>query len=191
MSFSYVFSLARSFFVSTPSTKVHKILLVFALSLIYFISSQIIIPLPFNLVPLSLQPIPFIFCVEFFGWAAVQAYGVYLVQGALGAPCFSRFGGGLLHLLGPTGGYLWGFLLAMIFVAVTRRKSVSTITFFFARYWLATIIIFACGLMQLACFVAPSKLLMAGFYPFIVGDFIVKPIMLMLLQCRYKWQKSI
>ena len=184
MNFGYVFSLARSFFVSLPSTKTHKILLVFALSIIYAVSSQIIIPLPFNLVPLSLQPIPLIFCVEFFGWTAIQAYGVYLLQGALGAPCFSRFGSGLLHLLGPTGGYLWGFLLAMIFMAITRRKSASTLTLFFARYWISNVIIFTCGLMQLACFVAPSKLLMVGFYPFIIGDFILKPIALILLQRR-------
>ena len=34
----------------------------------------------------------------------------YLVLGAVGLPVFSGFRGGLGHLLGPTGGYLWGFL---------------------------------------------------------------------------------
>lgn len=35
---------------------------------------------------------------------------VYLVLGGVGLPVFSGFQGGLGHLLGPTGGYLWGFL---------------------------------------------------------------------------------
>ena len=35
---------------------------------------------------------------------------VYLALGILGLPVFSGFGGGIGALLGPTGGYLWGFL---------------------------------------------------------------------------------
>ena len=35
---------------------------------------------------------------------------VYLALGILGLPVFSGFGGGIGTLLGPTGGYLWGFL---------------------------------------------------------------------------------
>jgi biotin transport system substrate-specific component len=43
------------------------------------------------------------------GTASVLAY---LVLGALGAPVFSGFGGGIGVLVGPTGGYLIGFLFA-------------------------------------------------------------------------------
>ena len=35
----------------------------------------------------------------------------YLLLGAMGAPVFSGFRGGMGAILGPTGGYLWGFLL--------------------------------------------------------------------------------
>ena len=34
----------------------------------------------------------------------------YLLLGAVGMPVFSGFRGGIGMLLGPTGGYLWGFL---------------------------------------------------------------------------------
>ena len=38
------------------------------------------------------------------------AIGIYLLLGAVGLPVFSGFRGGLGALLGPTGGYLTGFL---------------------------------------------------------------------------------
>lgn len=38
--------------------------------------------------------------------------GLYLALGAVGMPVFSGFQGGIGALLGVTGGYLWGFLLA-------------------------------------------------------------------------------
>lgn len=38
----------------------------------------------------------------------------YLLLGVAGFPCFSGFQGGLGVLLGPTGGFLWGFLAAAL-----------------------------------------------------------------------------
>ena len=42
-------------------------------------------------------------------WGSVSIL-CYLLLGAVGAPVFSAFRGGISALLGPTGGYLWGFL---------------------------------------------------------------------------------
>lgn len=42
-------------------------------------------------------------------WGSVSIL-CYLLLGAVGAPVFSAFRGGIGHLLSPTGGYLWGFL---------------------------------------------------------------------------------
>lgn len=44
------------------------------------------------------------------GGKGTAACAVYLLLGALGLPVFSGFQGGIGVLLGPTGGYLWGFL---------------------------------------------------------------------------------
>ncbi len=157
---------------------VYKIGFAIALSWIYAACSQIIIPLPFNMVPLSIQPLPLIFCAETFGWPAISAYLLYLMQGALGAPFFSHFGCGLPHLLGPTGGYLIGFLIAM---TITKLVKTQTPNGQFLRYWLASISYFCFGLCQLALFVPSSKLFVLGFYPFLIGDFIIKPLLFITL----------
>ncbi len=40
--------------------------------------------------------------------------GLYLLLGVVGLPVFSGFRGGASALLGPTGGFLWGFLAAAL-----------------------------------------------------------------------------
>jgi biotin transport system substrate-specific component len=48
---------------------------------------------------------------------------VYLLLGAMGAPVFSGFRGGLGALLGTTGGYIFGFMLtALIYWIITSVK---------------------------------------------------------------------
>ena len=48
---------------------------------------------------------------------------VYLLLGAVGAPVFSGFRGGLGALLGTTGGYIFGFMLTCLFYwLITSRK---------------------------------------------------------------------
>src|SRR4030067_426903 len=43
-------------------------------------------------------------------WGLASA-AIYLLVGAIGMPVFYGGKGGLAHILGPTGGYLFGFLL--------------------------------------------------------------------------------
>ncbi len=162
----------------TKNTLAYKIGFTIALSWLYAACSQIILPLPFNMVPLSLQPLPLILCAEIFGWPAISAYLLYLMQGALGAPFFSHFGCGLPHLLGPTGGYLIGFLVAM---TITKLIKTQSTTEKLLRYLLATIGYFCFGLGQLALFIPSSKLFILGLFPFLIGDFIIKPLLFIML----------
>lgn len=50
------------------------------------------------------------------------AIGCYLLLGAAGAPVFSGFRGGFGALLGPTGGFLWGFLAAGLCYRLTEGR---------------------------------------------------------------------
>ncbi len=57
---------------------------------------------------------------------------LYILLGAVGLPVFSSFGSGAGYLLGPTGGYIFGFILLGLFYTLTekslRKASYSLIT---------------------------------------------------------------
>lgn len=152
------------------------------LSWFYALCSQVIIPLPFNLVPVSLQPLPLFLAASFFGWHAVNAYCLYLIQGAFGLPFFAGLQGGLFRLLGPTGGYLLGFGAAMIWIAACRKYTQGSWAKSVVALVVANGIVFSLGLAQLSLFVPGANLLAAGFYPFIVGDFGLKLVAFLLVQ---------
>lgn len=56
------------------------------------------------------------------GSRGVVVCAVYLLLGAIGLPVFSGFQGGFGVLLGPTGGYLWGFLPAAVVYRLTEKR---------------------------------------------------------------------
>ena len=146
-----------------------KIMSYFLLSWLFAICSQIIIPLPFNFVPISLQPLPIFLTSLIFGWPAVWAYSLTIFQTALGAPFFSGFEGGLLKLLGPTGGYIFGWLLAAIFLTLVKDYRKNSFIFSILKLLIANIIMFSLGLFRLSFFVEPKKVFYLGLYPFIFG----------------------
>ena len=54
---------------------------------------------------------------------SAQVILLYLVLGAFGLPVFSRGAGGAQVLIGPTGGYLWSYLLVAPAVGLLHRFS--------------------------------------------------------------------
>ena len=67
-------------------------------------------------VPMTLQPLAVLLIAMLCGRnTAVAAVSLYLFQGMVGIPVFA-YGGGLPYLLGPTGGFLFGFLFASIII---------------------------------------------------------------------------
>ena len=53
---------------------------------------------------------------------SVISVAVYLLLGAVGVPIFSLFRGGISHLLGPTGGFLIGFIPAVFVSSLLLKK---------------------------------------------------------------------
>lgn len=82
--------------------------LVFAFSLLMALAAQISIPV--GPVPITAQTFVVLLAGALLGSRlGAMAMVVYLVEGASGLPFFSGGHGGLLHLFGPTGGYLIAF----------------------------------------------------------------------------------
>ena len=68
--------------------------------------------IPFIPVPISFTNLAIYFTLFLLGWKrGVLCYLLYLVIGLIGLPVFSGFTGGPSKLIGPTGGYLIGFIL--------------------------------------------------------------------------------
>lgn len=80
-------------------------------------------------ITVALGPIPFtlqtvvvaLAALVFTPGQAALALGGYVLLGGLGLPIFSAMRGGLGMLVGPTGGYLYGFVLAVFLGSLVRR----------------------------------------------------------------------
>lgn len=91
-------------------TRLRDLALCGACAAVLALFAWITIPGP---VPFTLQTLGIFAVVGLLGGRrGAAAVGGYLVLGALGLPVFSGFRGGFGVLLGPTGGYLFGFLLS-------------------------------------------------------------------------------
>mgnify|MGYP000854172870 CR=1 FL=1 len=103
--------------------------------------------------------------------AGTGAVLFYLIEGIAGLPVFA--GGGSGWPVGPSAGYLYGFVPSVMLLGYYSDRGVlaswpRTILVTMA----ATAITFACGLWHLSHFVPADELLAAGFYPFIPGGII-------------------
>ena len=80
------------------------------------------ISIPFGPVPITLQVFGVVLAALLLtpGWAAASL-GVYLLLGAAGVPVFANGHAGLGVVLGPTGGYLTGFVLGAGLGSLVRR----------------------------------------------------------------------
>jgi len=98
--------------------------------------------------------------------------GVYLLAGALGLPVFAGGAGGLGRLIGPTGGYLIGYLPAVWAVGIISEKTGRRPLFDAAAMICGAALIYLCGVtwLKILTGMTLSKTLMVGLYPFLPGD---------------------
>ncbi|MEJ2050331.1 MAG: biotin transporter BioY, partial [Calditrichota bacterium] len=152
----------------------YDILLIMTGSLLLGLLAQVRIPLPFTPVPVTGQT----FGVLLLGTLLGRARGTltvlaYLGEGVAGMPVFAGAAAGPAILLGPTGGYLIGFLFAAYVVgrmaeAGWDRKMGTTVL----MMSIGTGIIYLVGLLGLMRFVPGNLLLETGLLPFLPGGLI-------------------
>ena len=98
---------------------------------------------------------------------------VYLLVGLTGIPFWFAAGGtlGIARLIGPTGGYLIGFVFVAFLVGkLAERGWDKKIKTAILAMLIGNIVIYIFGLSWLANFIPLKGLLVAGLYPFILGD---------------------
>ena len=95
----------------------------------------------------------------------------YLAQGACGLPVFAAGHSGLPYMLGPTGGYLAGFVAAAFMVGLLAERGWDRQLWTMAAAMLAgNALLYMFGLLRLTAFVPSNSLLAVGLYPFIPGE---------------------
>ncbi len=131
------------------------------------------IPLPFTPVPITLQTLFVLLSGAFLGsnLGAITQLS-YILLGLSGLPIFTGAGSGLFYLFGPTGGYLFGFILASFFIGRFIKSSKNNLLFTFGLFCLADLIILSSGVIWLKFLFGYNliKLLFIGLLPFIPGD---------------------
>src|SRR5271157_453257 len=109
---------------ASVSPAISRMFAVVAGSLLVALCAHVSVPLLFTPVPLTLQT----FAVLLLGLtldpaAAFAALALYLAEGAAGLPVFSPHGpGGVLQLMGPTGGYLLSYPFAAALTSFLARR---------------------------------------------------------------------
>lgn len=96
-------------YVSKKGVSVHAMTMMALMTAVLCILAPISVPI--GPIPVSLTNLVLCFCVILLGKKkATVSFLIYLLIGAVGIPVFSGFSGGVGKMVGPTGGYLVGFL---------------------------------------------------------------------------------
>ena len=156
-------------------------------SLLIGLSAQVKIQ-PFGLVPITGQTFAVLMIGALLGARrGVLAVTAYLAQGVAGLPVFAA-GGGPMVLIGPTGGYLIGFIPATYVTGLLAEKGWDRqFTTTVLAMALGNVIIYACGLAQLGFLTGMSRtVLTTGLLPFIPGDILKVVLAAILLPSAWK-----
>lgn len=96
---------------------------------------------------------------------------VYLLLGLLGLPVFAAGGGGFAHLAGPTGGYLLGYIPAVVIAGRLARSGRSAVADAGAAA-AGAVVVYLVGIpwLALTARLAPARAVLLGFLPFLPGD---------------------
>ena len=156
------------------SAAVRTVILVALGTALLALSAKINLPLPY--VPMTLQTLVVLMIGAAYGWrlgtATVMAY---LAEGAIGLPVFAGPVGGLAPLLGPTAGYLAGFVAAAFITGwLSERGWDRSVPRLFVAMGLGHIVILAAGFAWLAfgMKLGVEKAWLVGIAPFVAASVI-------------------
>jgi len=131
------------------------------------------ISIPIGPVPIVLQNFFVLLAALLLGprWGTA-AVSVYLLAGICGLPVFAGGSAGIGRILGPTGGYLIGYLPAVAITAYLSEKGDGRKLTDIAAMVCGSLLIYGCGVpwLKMVTGMPFSKALAVGMAPFIIGD---------------------
>ena len=132
------------------------------------------ISIPLYPVPLSLQSLFTLLAAMILGSVmGASSQIIYVLLGVIGLPVFAGFKAGIGILFGPTGGFLFGFIIsAYIIGKIVELKKEKNIFYYFLAGIIGTIIIYIIGITQLSLVtgIGVKKAITVGMLPFLPGD---------------------
>ena len=157
-------------------------------SLFIALSAQVAIPLPFSPVPITGQTLAVLLTGVLLGSRRGSlCLLAYLAEGISGLPVFAGGMAGPARLVGPTGGYLVGFIAAAFLTGLLAERGWDRrVTTTLLAMLLGNAAIYAFGLPWLARFVGGERVLALGLLPFIPGDFLKLILATMFLPSGWK-----
>lgn len=158
-----------------PVDAVKSVALVVAFSLFIALSAQVVIPLPFTPVPLTMQTFAVLLTGALLGWRlGALAVLLYLIEGAAGLPFFRGGNGGLDYLrFSVTAGYLLAYPLAALLTGwLAERGWDKKFLTAAAAIALGSIVILFGGWLGLLRFYSTEQAFALGVAPFIIGDIV-------------------
>ena len=163
-------------------TKIIKsLLIIFVGSIVLAISAKI--KIPFYPVPMTMQTFVVLFLGMSFGYKiALATISLYLIEGILGLPVFSNSperGVGLTYFMGPTMGYLIGFLTACFLSSFIKISDNHLIIF--TKLILSVSSIYILGVLWLGSIIGWDKpVFELGVIPFLLAEFFKLVLLTML-----------
>ena len=138
-----------------------------------FAGAMIRIPLPMTPVPVTLQTFVLFMAVYYLKPKELgMSQLIYVIVGLVGAPVFAAGVTGMLALVGPTAGYLAGFIVAGVVMCLIKEKIRPGFAGMAAVFAAGITIIYIMGAVHLvlAYKMSVANAFLAGIAPFLAAD---------------------
>jgi len=155
------------------NTKTTNLTMIGLMTAVLCIMGPLALVIPISPVPISLTNFAICLAVILLGRKRGTIVTlVYLLIGFVGVPVFSAFTGGPGKLIGPTGGYLIGFIFLALIAGYAVDRFPGKVGWTVLGMVMGTLVLYGLGTAWLAYSAGMtfSQALFAGVIPFIVGD---------------------
>ncbi len=164
-----------------PIEKLRMVVLASLMAALTAVGAYIYVPL--GPVPIVLSTLFVILSGLLLGsrWG-LASMGLYLLVGAIGIPVFAGGKGGVAHFFGPTGGYLFGYILASWITGFVSERSPGRWILDILAVVIGSLAIYGLGVpwLKLVTQMSWTKALIVGVVPFLIGDVLKAAIAIVL-----------